>query len=158
MGVDHYNCDSCGCIYADCDSGGSCDSCHKSWCDDCFVTVFWYGTTLRCDLCFRTAPPHITKKNMLDYALSLLGKKREELVDEMKSLPKFSRPENTYTCQIKGDEHMCDPRCESLGGDYDDPDKDEVVRGMCCRAKFKEEDEKEFWCKECANTVKRIKR
>jgi hypothetical protein len=161
MGIDHYNCDVCGRIFPDCDDYGVCNGCEATWCEYCTsrVECFYYGGQDRCSLCYSDEAMGIPDDMVLAYVLRQLGKTQDEVEQEMTQLPAYdgwTKPRASYTCQDKT-AHVCDPRCSTLGDDWDvqvaPPESDlEVVRGLCCRAKWPAADDAGEWCHACQCT------
>jgi hypothetical protein len=99
---------------------------------------------------------------VLAHVLQKMGKTRDEMEQEMSTLgeyDKYTKPQAVYVCQA-GKAHECAAACETLDQDWDvetPPEGSdlEVIRGICCRAKWP--DDADEWCSGCA-LVKKVKR
>lgn len=155
MGVDYYDCDVCSSIFADCDDHGRCEACDRRWCEDCTQTNFVYGDDTYCPLCFPTEPLVPTEELILAHALNKLGVPREALIAEMLTLDMFREPQNRYTCQST-EQHDCEQMCTTLAEDFDAEalafNDVTVARGLCCRIKYPDAEDKSHWCESCSNT------
>ena len=145
MGVDHLICSSCGEVFSDSEEHGYCEACSKSWCEACNETkrayAYFYDGTMYCTFCKPWSPAPITDSAMLDYALSLLQKSRDQVREEMQKLPLHSEPRMTFTC--KSDRvHECSQKCALLCHPFYDPELEgyfaKCEMGVCCRARAAE--------------------
>ena len=147
MGVDFYNCDNCGEIYADC-VGGSCEGCDSSWCNRCddIIRSFFYNGNIRCDLCFQTRARNPTNDLLLYFALEKLKMTLKDLKEEFKGAQEIEK----YECTRDPLKHDCTGhKCHDLSMDWENPEyhrySTTVERGVCCSAKGIE------GCKGCRN-------
>ena len=171
MGIDHYNCDACGEIFANVEGYAMCSGCHARFCRRCTdgIELFYYAGKDRCFHCFSTEPRGLSKNAVFKYALQKLGTTREALEDEMATLPEYdayTKPvfSNSYVCQDESP-HGCEPGCTTLDEDFDvlEPPEGsdlEVVRGLCCRAKTRTDTghDEDDWCDVCRGGASKSKK
>jgi len=169
MGVDHYNCDMCGEIFADVEGYVMCNECNTRFCNTCTDEAerFYYAGKDRCSQCFSTEARGLSKSKVLKYALKKLLTTREALEDEMATMPEYdeyTKPTASYVCQ-DNTPHGCEPGCTTLDEDFDvaNPPKGsdlEVVRGLCCRAKTRTNTghDEDDWCDVCRGAAKSKKK
>lgn len=149
MGVDFYNCDRCGEIYASCSNYGSCEGCDASWCEFCAQSFesFWVGDAIRCDLCFHPyGPPNPSTEQLLELALFQLKKTRDELHAEWEAGQEWDR----LQCDICGVKD-----CALLAEGWQDDeltDYSTTIRlGRCCKGSHYSTGE---WCTACEARIK----
>lgn len=97
MGIDYYNCELCGVIFADCGYWGYCGNCESMMCGDCYEVMakkngvlgeehenavdFGEDAPNCCDKCDGTI---LDEESFVDFLIAKLGKSREELVKEFR--------------------------------------------------------------------------
>ena len=145
---DDIICDSCNKLFDAGYTHGICDTCERQWCRPCWdkVESFILDGTPKCDLCFITDPPDITDRKVLEIILKKTGILKQDIIKEIQDTHVMGQ----YTCSKCDD--CCSSKCYRIGessfeavGPFE-----EVIRGLCCRARFKEE----TWCDQCARKKK----
>lgn len=158
MGVDFYNCESCGEIYADCGECDQCQGCHKEWCGICMrngrVEKWIYGGDHYCTLCWKDSPPTPPDDELLEFALDMMKIDRKEFMDAfLKKNPKYLEVPNYFACQECGEDNECANRdCEYVGDEFRPEATDRwggtipPERGACCKRQGRTPEE---WCDAC---------
>lgn len=151
MGVDYYTCQFCDECFTTSGDYGTCRGCDAMWCANCAEeTHTWkYGGEHYCELCFTTDKKDISASDMRDYLLTKCNLKYDQVYEEMRLLPEFSTPQNTYECKTK-QEHDCCKTCLVLGDDFGHGSRRK--RGLCCVVRY--EEDRNLYCSECSKEKK----
>lgn len=158
MGITFSNCDVCDNIYHDCSDYGSCETCGKSWCDDCKdmneVKQFIFNGKLRCTLCWKEEPKRVKKSVLFDYITKKLRTTYEELEDEFRAQagPEYREPKDRYFCTECYDNECASVKCEYIDYNIGYEVHDEIqYRGWCCKAYNRHNTREDYYelCKGC---------
>lgn len=168
MGIDHYNCVSCGDIFPDVKDHRVCESCESRWCELCTQSYepFYYDGFQVCSECF-PSDQEIVPADLLKFLIERHGFDKQRLIEQYKAVNDIEEPQLKCTvaeehecvgteCKSLEECHYCaDVACMKRHCEVDDDPNGIPVLGLCCKERHPKH--KRAWCDACKGERKKAK-